>query len=92
MDDPGTSAETTPEACAGDWSNNATTQIIYHKQDLQAACQQNISTLHILPKKNIHMLRYVKGKSGTIQTRHKQHKRNLCLILPDNSAVLGGQH
>jgi len=34
------------------------------------------------------MLRYVKGKSGTIQTRHKQNKRNLCLRLPDNSAVL----
>jgi hypothetical protein len=34
------------------------------------------------------MLRYVKDKSGTIQTRQEQHKRNLCLRLPDNSAVL----
>lgn len=39
MDDPGTSAETTPAACAADWSNNATIQVIYHEQDQQAACQ-----------------------------------------------------
>jgi len=34
------------------------------------------------------MLRNVKDKSGTIQTRQEQNKKNLCLRLPDNSAVL----
>jgi len=29
---------TTSEACAADWSNNATIQVIYHEQDQQAAC------------------------------------------------------
>jgi len=39
MDVLGTSAETTPEACAADWSNNATIQVMYHEQGQQAACQ-----------------------------------------------------
>ena len=39
MDDPCTSAETTPAACAADCSDNATIQVIYHEQDQQAACQ-----------------------------------------------------
>jgi hypothetical protein len=73
MDDPVTQAEATLAVCAADWCINATIQVSHHERNQQAVCQQNIKKLHILAKENIHMLRYAKGKSGTIYTRHKKH-------------------